>query len=264
MVADDNFVSTTAQEKPMDLLAGKTAIVTGASRGIGRATARRLAADGASVVVNYRSEASAAATTVAEIKRQGGTAIAVQADISRPPDVDRMFQETIARFGQLDILVANAAYACFKPFDALSLDDFDRTFAVNARGTFLCLREALRYLTRGGRIIGISTIGTTLNLTGGSCYFASKAAVEQLCRTLAREVAPRGITVNLVSPGFTATDMLNATTDTASREQLIDMTPAGRIGEPSEIAEVVAFLASGRAGWITRQNIAVDGGIVSR
>jgi 3-oxoacyl-[acyl-carrier protein] reductase len=248
----------------MSGLSGKVAIVTGASRGIGRATAERLARDGASVVVNYAISAEEAKAVVKAIEAQGGKAISIQADIARLEDITRLFRDTVARLGQLDILVANAGYACFKPLAEITEEDFDRTYALNAKGTYFCLKEALRHMVDGGRIVCLSTIGTILNVLGGTCYFGSKAAVEQFCRTLAKEVAPRGITVNVVSPGFTETAMLLANIDAEARRNLIETTPLHRLGQPAEIAEVIAFLVSEPARWITRQNIAADGGIVSR
>jgi len=248
----------------MSGFAGKVAIVTGASRGIGRATAERLARDGARVVVNYAVSGEEADRVVKGIEAQGGTAISIRADIARLEDIARLFQETVARLGRLDILVANAGYACFKPLQEITEEDFDRTYALNAKGTYFCLKEALRHMADGGRIVCVSTIGTVLNVPGGTCYFGSKAAVEQFCRTLAKEVAPRGITVNVVSPGFTETAMLLENIDAETRRNLIDTTPLHRLGQPEEIAEVIAFLVSEPARWITRQNIAADGGIVSR
>ena len=248
----------------MNGLAGKVAIVTGASKGIGKATAERLAQDGASVVVNYVSSASEANETVRKINSAGGRAIAVQADVSNLDDIRRLFRESVERLGRLDILVANAGYSAFKPLEQTTEEDFDRTYALNAKGTFFCLQEALRHIADGGRIVCVSTIGTVLNLPGGSCYFGSKAAVEQFCRTLAKEVAHRGITVNAVSPGFTETAMLLANLDAESRRGLIDTTPLNRLGQPEEIAEVIAFLVSDSARWVTRQNVPVDGGIISR
>jgi 3-oxoacyl-[acyl-carrier protein] reductase len=248
----------------MGTLKGKVAVVTGSSRGIGRATAERLARDGASVVINYAKSAGEAQMVVDAITAGGGKASAVQADMARLDDIRRLFSETKERLGRLDILVANAGYSCFKPLEQITEEDFDRTYALNAKGTFFCLQEALRHIADGGKIVCISTIGTELNPPGGSCYFGSKAAVEQFCRVLAKEVAPRGISVNVVSPGFTETQMLLANMGPDARRDLIVMTPLARLGQPEDIAEAIAFLVSPGARWITRQNIAVDGGIISR
>lgn len=245
-------------------LIGKVAIVTGASRGIGRATAERLARDGASVVVNYATSAEEADAVVKTIEANGGNAMALRADVARLDDIRRLFRETVSRRGRLDILIANAGYSCFKPMEEITEEDFDRTYALNAKGTYFCMQEALRHMGDGGRIVCISTIGTILNLPGGACYFGSKAAIEQFCRTLAKEVASRGITVNTVSPGFTETAMLLANMDSEARRELIEMTPLCRLGRPEDIAEVIAFLVSEPARWVTRQNIAADGGIISR
>jgi 3-oxoacyl-[acyl-carrier protein] reductase len=144
-------------------LAGKVAVITGASRGIGRATAERLARDGASVVINYAVSDEQAKAVVNEIEARAGKAIAIQADIARLDDIARLFRETVVRLGRLDILVANAGYACFKPFAETTEEDFDRTYALNAKGTYFCLKEALRHMTDGGRIVCVSTIGTVLN-----------------------------------------------------------------------------------------------------
>ena len=248
----------------MKTLNGKVAIVTGASRGIGRATAEHLARDGASVVVNYAASACEAHAVVERIKAQGGSALAIQADVAKVEDIRRLFAETMQHFGRLDILVANAGYSCFKPLVEITEEDFDRTYTLNAKGTYFCLQEALRHMADGGRIVCVSTIGTVLNVPGGTCYFGSKAAVEQFCQTLAKEVAPRGITINTVSPGFTETQMLLATMDQQARQEVVEMTPLQRLGQPEEVAEVIAFLASEQGRWINRQNIAADGGIISR
>lgn len=248
----------------MNTLEGKVAVVTGASRGIGRATAERLARDGASVVVNYAKSVEEANAVVEGIEAEGGKAVAVQADIAKLEDIRRLFRETMERLDRLDILVANAGYSCFKPMGEITEEDFDQTYRLNAKGTYFCLQEALHYMVNGGRIVCVSTIGTILNVPGGTCYFGSKAAVEQFCRTLAKEVAPRGITVNVVSPGFTETKMLLASMGPDARRDLIEMTPLHRLGQPEEIAEVIAFLVSEQGRWITRQNIAADGGIISR
>ena len=248
----------------MDTLKGKVAVVTGSSRGIGQATAERLALDGASVVINYAKSVDEAESVVNGITKRGGKALAVQADIAYLDDIRRLFRETVERLGRLDIMVANAGYSVFKSVVDTTEEDFDRTYTLNAKGTFFCLQEALRYMADGGRIVCISTIGTELNLPGGSCYFGSKAAVEQFCRVLAKEVASRQITVNVVSPGFIATQMLLATMNPEAVQELTAMTPLARLGQPEDIADVVAFLVGRDARWITRQNLAVDGGIISR
>ena len=245
-------------------LTGKVAVVTGASRGIGRATAERLAKDGASVVVNYATSAEEANAVVEAIRTRGGEALAIQADIARLEDIRRLFRETMERLEMLDILVANAGYSCFKPMDEITEEDFDLTYRLNAKGTYFCLQEALRHMVDGGRVVCISTIGTVLNVPGGTCYFGSKAAVEQFCRTLAKEIAPRGITVNVVSPAFTETVMLLANMGADARRDFIEMTPLHRLGQPEEIADVISFLVGEQGRWINRQNIAADGGIISR
>lgn len=250
----------------MSELDGRVAIVTGASRGIGRATALKLAAAGASVVVNYRTNGDSAAAVVAAIEQAGGTAVAIAADVSSSAQTDHLFAETLRSFGKLDILVANAGRSVFAPLLEATEQEFERTFAVNAKGTFLCLRQAAQLIEDGGRIVCVSTIGTVLNLPGGALYFASKAAVEQFCRILALELAPRGVTVNIVSPGFTDTDMLDATgiREPTALEKIIAMTPLARLGQPHDVAAAIAFLVGPQAGWITRQNLPADGGIISR
>ncbi len=248
----------------MKTLTGKVAVVTGASRGIGRAIAERLARDSASVIVNYAKSDGEAQVVVDAITLHGGKALALQADVGRLDDIRRLFRETVERLGRLDMLIANAGYAVFKPLADITEEDFDQTYALNAKGTFFCLQEALRHMADDGKIVCISTIGTELNVPGGSCYFSSKAAVEQFCRVLAREVAPRGITINVVSPGFTETQMLRANMGPDALRELVALTPLARLGQPDDIAEAIAFLVSPGARWITRQNIAVDGGIISR
>lgn len=238
----------------MGLLEGKAAVVTGAARGIGRAIAERLAGDGARVAVNYVQSAAAAEALAARI---GG--IAIRADVSREQEVIEMFQRAGEAFGGLDIVVNNAAVAFMKPLADFTDEEFERVFSVNTRGAFYCCREAARRLRAGGRIVNISTGATVGGTAGGSVYCASKAAVEQFTRALARELAPRRITVNTVSPGFTETDMFTAL------PHLVDLapklTPLGRAGKPEEIAAVVAWLCTEDAGWITGQNIQAGGGL---
>ena len=240
--------------------AGKVAIVTGASRGIGRAIAERLASDGASVVINYARSADEAQEVVKAIEEKGSKAVAVQANISQIADIRRLFQETVDRFGGLDILVNNAGVAIYKPVAEVTQEDFDKTFALNAKGTFFCLQEAVRRMADGGRIINISTGGTAMGSPGSSFYTGSKAAVEQFSKALSKEIGDHGITVNIVSPGFTDTEML--ADNPQFKEMGAKMSPLGRLGQPQDIADVVAFLVSEQGRWITGQNIQAGGGVV--
>ncbi|MCP3799796.1 glucose 1-dehydrogenase [Allokutzneria sp. A3M-2-11 16] len=243
-------------------LAGKIAVVTAASRGIGRAIALRLAADGASVVVNWHSNSAAAEEVVAAITEAGGTAIGVQADIGVPADVDRLFAVTLQEFGALDILVNNAGVvAVTKPTAEVSDEDIERTVAVNFTGTFLAMRHAARELRDGGRIINISTGYTRYPSPKVGIYAGTKAAVEQFAVSAAKELGSRGITVNTVLPGITDTDGISQDV----RENLdgfIAMTPLGRLGQPRDIADIVAFLAGDDSRWVTGQSIVAAGGLV--
>jgi 3-oxoacyl-[acyl-carrier protein] reductase len=244
-----------------NILKGKVALITGASRGIGRAIAERLSRDGAAVVVNYARNADAAGDVVAEIEAAGGQAFAVQADVGRVSEVVRLFDETIAHFGKLDILVNNAGIMCNKPISAVTEEEFDRVFAVNVKGTFFACQQAATRLAEGGRIINFSSTTTVMMLPTYGAYVASKSAVEQLSRSLAKELGPRGITVNVVSPGPTDTELFNAGKTEEQRQRLAQASAFGRVGQPPEIAEVVAFLASDAANWVTGQNIRVNGGV---
>jgi 3-oxoacyl-[acyl-carrier protein] reductase len=244
----------------MASLDGKVAIVTGASRGIGRAIAERLGQDGATVVVNYARNADAAQEVVSAVEATGGKAVAVQADVSRVEDVRDLVRETMDRFGRLDILVNNAGTAIYKPLVEATEDDFDRTFALNARGTFFAMREAARHMAHGGRIVSLSTGGTVTGAPNASFYAGSKAAVEQFTKALSKEIGERGITVNAVSPGFTDTDMLNE--NPQFKEMGARMSPLGRLGKSEDVADVVGFLASEESRWITGQNLQAGGGVV--
>ncbi|HZR83978.1 MAG TPA: glucose 1-dehydrogenase [Candidatus Binatia bacterium] len=242
-------------------LAGKVALVTGASRGIGRAIAERLAADGAAVVVNYARSRDQADGVVATIERDGGRALALQADVADVPQVRALFRETLARFGRLDIVVNNAATSLHRSIIDTGEDDFDRVFALNARGPFFAMQEAARVLPEGGRIVNVSSGATTVGFPMQSVYCGSKAALEQLSLVCANELGPRGITVNSVLVGPTETEMLNALPNAAEfKQMLVQRTPMGRIGLPADIADVVAFLVSEDARWVTGQSIRVDGG----
>ncbi len=250
----------------MGALTGKSAIVTGASRGIGRAIAERFARDGAAVVVNYAKSADQAQEVVTAIEAGGGKAIALQADIARIRHVRRLFRNTLTHFGQVDILVNNAAasFNTLAPFVEVTENEFDAVFALNARGAFFAMQEAARVLPDCGRIINISTGATGVGLPGLSAYLGSKAALEQFTLVLANELGARGITVNTVSAGVTETQMLEdlfALWPPEMKTMLIQRTPMGRLGQPADVADVVAFLASEDAHWMTGQNLRADGGL---
>ncbi|HKW28313.1 MAG TPA: SDR family oxidoreductase [Verrucomicrobiae bacterium] len=242
-------------------LKGKVALVTGASRGIGRAIAERLSRDGAAVAVNYASNAGEARKVVAQIEASGGKAFAIQADVGRVPEIVRLFDETIARFGKLDILVNNAGIMPVKLVSAVTEAEFDRIFAVNVKGTFFACQQAATRLAEGGRIINMSSSTTARMMPNYGAYVATKGAVEQLTRSLAGELGPRRITVNIISPGPTDTELFNAGKTPEQIQQFARASAFGRLGQPMEIAEMVAFLAGEAAGWVTGQNIRVNGGI---
>ncbi|HIK03270.1 MAG TPA: SDR family oxidoreductase [Trichormus sp. M33_DOE_039] len=246
----------------MKNLAGKVAIVTGASRGIGRAIALTLANKGASVVVNYAGRADKAQEVVAEIDKLGVKAIALQADVSKVADIERLFAETIAHFGKVDILVNNAGTIIYKPITEITEEDFDKIYAVNVKGTFFACQQAARHMTEGGRIINFSSSTTAMMLPTYSAYVATKGAVEQISRVLAKELGAKNIGVNVVSPGPTGTELFLEGKTEEQINRLSQMAAFGKLGDVQEIADVVAFLASDAARWITAQNIRVNGGIV--
>lgn len=240
----------------------KAAIVTGSSRGIGRAVATRLAADGFAVTVNYAGNRSAAEEVVAAITSAGGRAIAVGADISQAADVARLFDETEQAFGSIEVLVNNAGIMITKTIAETDESTFDRTFAINVRGTFLTLRQAATRLRSGGRIINFSTSSTPLGLPGYANYCASKAAVEVYTAILAKELRGKNITVNAVAPGPVGTELFLTGKSPEQIERLAKLNPFERLGEPDDIARVVSFLASEEAGWINGQIIRANGGMV--
>lgn len=239
-------------------LAGDVAIVTGSSRGIGRAIAERLATDGASVLVNYVTNEDAAADVSDAIDATGGDALVVQGDISEASDVARLFDEAEAAFGPVDIVVNAAGRSVCGSIAAATEADFDRVFDVNAKGSFFVLREAANRIADGGRIVDVSTVGTVRGGAGTGPYAGSKAAGEQMATALAEELGDRDIRVNTVSPGVTDTDGLVMSDD--SVERVVGQTPLGRRGQPDDIADMVAFLVSDDGRWLTGQNIHSTGG----
>lgn len=243
-------------------LQDKFALVTGGGTGIGRAISMRLAAQGAMVFVNYSKSEAKAADTVAQIKAAGGKARAVRADIGRLDDIRTMFEVIQAETDVLDVLVNNAAYGVGAPTLATtSPDEFERTFAVNARGTFFVTQAAARIMRDGGRIVSISSSVTHLKVASYVPYNGSKAAVEAFTRSWAAELGPRRITVNSVSPGATNTEMLWSTTSPETVAAIAEMTLLKRVGEPEDVADVVAFLVSDEGRWVTGQSIIATGGL---
>ncbi|MBE9033292.1 SDR family oxidoreductase [filamentous cyanobacterium LEGE 11480] len=244
----------------MVALTGKVAIVTASSRGIGAAVAHRLGRDGAAVVVNYVASPEKAEAVVTAIKAQGGQAIAVQGSVAKKADVTRLFDQAEQQFGSIDIVVNVAGASVFKPHTELTDEDFEKVFSVNARGAMYMLQAAAKRIADGGRIVQFSTGGTVMPIFGGGIYAASKAAGERFAFALAKEVGNRQITVNVVSPGVTDTDGLIMSDEQVA--PLIQQTPLGRLGQPTDIADVVAFLVSDDAHWMTGQNLQVNGGIL--
>lgn len=245
-------------------LASKVAIVTGASRGIGAAIAKRLAADGIAVVVNYAGRAADAQTVVAEIEAAGGRAAAVQADVAVPAQVAAMFDQAITLFGGVDIVVNNAGIMQPGLVPLADTDDtlFDRLVAINLKGTFNTLRVAAKKLRSGGRIVNFGSSIKELATPGYSVYAATKAAVETMTNIFAKELRGRNITVNAVAPGPTATELFLKDKTPEQVERLAKMPPLERLGQPEDISPVVAFLVSSAADWIDGQTLRVNGGIV--
>jgi 3-oxoacyl-[acyl-carrier protein] reductase len=239
----------------------KVAIITGASRGIGRAIALRLARDGFAVVVNYVNHPREAENAVGEIRKDGSQAIAVQADVSKATDVARLFDEAEHAFGGIDVLVNNAGIMPAKPIVETENELFERTFAINVRGTFNTIKQAAKRLRRGGRIVNLSSSPVALGLHTHGVYTASKAAVDALTKTLANEFRGRAITVNAVAPGYTATEFFFDSKSEAQIKDFAAMAPLERLGTPEDIANVVAFLTGPDGSWINGQTIRSNGGL---
>ena len=248
----------------MSKLAGKVAVVTGASKGIGAGIARALGAAGAAVVVNYASDQNGAWRVVADIEEKGGKAIAVKADVSKHADVKRLFDDTKKTFGRLDILVNNAGVYKFFPIEELTEAEFQRQFATNVFGLLQVTKEAVaQFGSEGGSIINIGSTGTSMALPGTSVYTATKGAVDTITPVLAKELAARKIRVNSINPGGVETEGLHAVGVPGSdfEKQMVAKTPLGRLGQPDDIAPVAVFLASSDSAWLTGEILLASGGL---
>jgi len=244
-------------------LEDRVALVTGGSRGIGRAIASSLAAAGATVVVNYKGNAAGAEEVVREIAASDGRALAIQADISQADQVERLFKAVLERYGKLDILVNNAGITRDTLLLRMKEDDFNAVIDTNLGGVFLCTKAALRPMTkaRGGRIINITSVVGLMGNAGQSNYAAAKAGIIGFTKSTAREMASRGITINAVAPGYIETELTGVLSEQI-RGAILENIPLGRLGTPQDVANLVCFLASDAASYITGETITVDGGMV--
>ncbi len=248
----------------MGKLKDKVAIVTGASKGIGASIAKHLAAEGAAVVVNYASSKEGADRVVAEITSNGGQAVAVRANVAKQTEIERLFSATKKAFGRLDILVNNAGIYEFSPLPDVTEEHFHKQFDLNVLGLILASKEALKHFdSAGGSIINISSSASTLTFPNTSVYSATKAAVDVVTRSLAKELGPRNIRVNAINPGMVETEGVHAGgfLESDFRKQVEAQTPLGRIGQPQDIAPAVVFLASSDAAWITGETLLIAGGL---
>jgi 3-oxoacyl-[acyl-carrier protein] reductase len=248
----------------MSRLSGKTAVVTGASKGIGAGIAKGLAAEGAAVVINYASSKDGADRVVADIKAKGGKAIAVQGDVAKAADVKKIFAETKQAFGRLDILVNNAGIYNLLPLEEVTEEDFHRHFNINVLGLLLATQEAAKLFgDEGGSVINISSVVSDLTPPNTVVYTATKGAVDAVTRVLAKELGPKKIRVNSINPGFTDTEGTRAVGHIGSdfEKQFVALTPLGRTGRPDDIAPVAVFLASDESRWVTGDTLAVSGGL---
>jgi 3-oxoacyl-[acyl-carrier protein] reductase len=244
-------------------LEGKVAVITGASKGIGASIATHLAAEGAAVVVNYASDKSGAERVVKEIVGTGGKAVAVQADLSKPADVQRLFAEAKKAYGKLDILVNNAGVYEFSPLEQVTPELFRKMFDLNVLGLILATQEAVKLFgPGGGSVVNISSVVSTSAPPTTSVYSATKAAVDAVTKSLAQELGPRNIRVNSINPGMVETEGFRAAgiAESDFRKQVEATTPLGRIGKPQDIAPAAVFLASSDAGWITGETFYISGG----
>jgi 3-oxoacyl-[acyl-carrier protein] reductase len=245
-------------------LEGKVALVTGASKGIGAAIAKQLAAEGASVVVNYSSSKEGGDRVVNEIKKKGGKAVAIQANLSQLADIERLFAESKKAFGRLDILVNNAGIYEFAPLSDVSAEHYKKQFDLNVLGLILSSKEAAKYFDgNGGSIINISSIAGVIGTANGSVYSATKGAVDVITKSLAKELAPRKIRVNSINPGMVETEgvVSSGISESDFRRQVEAQTPLGRIGQPEDIAPAAVFFASNDSAWITGETLVIAGGL---
>ncbi|SRR5260370_29187 len=245
-------------------LAGKVAVVTGASKGIGASIAKHLAAEGAAVVVNYATSKAGADRVAAEIVANGGKAVAVQADVAKKEDVDRLFSEAKKAFGRLDVLVNNAGVYEFSPLEEVTAKHFHKMFDLNVLGLLFASQAAVRLFgPEGGSIINISSVAATSAPATTSVYSGTKAAVNAITRSLAQELGPRHIRVNSINPGMVETEGVHAAgiAESDFRKQTEAQTPLGRIGQPEDIAPAAVFLASPDSGWITGETFYISGGL---
>lgn len=243
-------------------LEGKVAVVTGASKGIGASIAEALGAEGASVVVNYSSSQEGAQKVVDKITKKGGKAIAIQANIAHPQEIERLFNDSAKAFGKIDILVNNAGVYETSSIEQITLDHYRKIFDLNVLGLLLATKEAIKHFGSSGSIINISSIASSTAPSGFSVYSASKAAVDTLTRSLSKELGPKKIRINSINPGMVETEgtISQGILESDFRKHAEAATPLGRIGQPSDIAPVVVFLASDEAFWITGETLIVAGG----
>jgi 3-oxoacyl-[acyl-carrier protein] reductase len=247
----------------MSKLAGKVAIVTGASKGIGASIAKGLAAEGAAVVVNYSSSKEGADRVVAEITGKGGRAIAVQADVANAADIQRLFAETKKTFGRLDVLVNNAGVYEFAPLEQITEEQFHRHFNTNVLGLLLATREAAKYFNGGGNVINIGSTASRITPPTSVIYTATKGAVDAVTAVLSKELGPKNIRVNSINPGMVETEGVHALGLIGSdlQKQFESQTPLGRIAQPDDVAPIAVFLASSDSGWLTGETLLASGGL---
>ena len=248
----------------MHKLEGKVAVVSGASKGIGASIAKHMAAEGAAVVVNYASSNEGADRVVADIENNGGRAIAVQADVAKKADIERLFSEAKKAFGKIDILVNNAGIYEFSPIEGVTEEHFHKQFNINVLGLILASQEAVKYFgSAGGSIINISSGASTMAPANTSVYSATKAAVDAVTKSLASELGPRNIRVNSINPGMVETEGVHAAgiMESDFRKQVQSQTPLGRIGQPQDIAPAAVFLASSDSAWMTGESLLITGGV---